>query len=64
MIAATRVANEVLIAILDPAHWPAEPHRGPGHGHSLALQVGLEAERAAHVGANDAQASLRDAQDL
>ena len=64
VVAAGGVADEQLVAILNPAHRTAKPHRRPGDAHGFAFDVSLQAERGADVRHHHAQPALADAEHL
>ena len=43
-------ADQVLAAVLDPFHRPAEPHRGDADQHVLGIELAADAETAADMG--------------
>ena len=52
--------QEVLVAVLDPLHRPADPAGGEGHQEVLGVEVGLDPEAAADVGRDDPDRARRD----
>ena len=51
VVATVGVAHEQLVAVLNPSHRPPQLHRCPGHADGFALDIGLEAEGGADIGA-------------
>jgi hypothetical protein len=62
MVAAVRVGLERFAALGGPLDRPADPGRRPGDHRLFVVAEDLAAEAAAHVGGNDAQLVLGDAQ--
>ena len=64
VLAAVRVAGELLAAVLDPANGMTATHREPAEKHFLGEQDPLVAEAAPHVRRDHADAALRDPEAL
>ncbi len=64
VVATIGIADEQLVAILDPSHRATQHHGRPGDADRFALDIGLETERCADVGRDHAQPALADAEDL
>ena len=56
--------QEVLAAVLDPAHRPAEPARQVGNEEVLGIELAAGAEAAAHVALDEADLVLADVQQV
>ncbi len=64
VIARMRAGDEVLAPCLHPLHRPPEPHREQAQRDVLRIHDALHAEAAAHVGRDDAQLVLGQAERL
>ena len=64
MLAAIRVGDQMLEAVLDPFHRPAQLERDPRDCHGLAVKMGLEPETAADIGADHAHLVDIEAEEL
>ena len=62
VLAAVRARDQMLAAILDPAHRMAAAQGEPCERHLLGQQDALVAEAAAHVGGDDAHLAMIEAQ--
>jgi hypothetical protein len=62
VIAALIVGHEAFRSACDPAHGTAQASRGPGNDPLFRIKLALVAEAAAHVGRNDAQRALGNAE--
>ena len=63
VVAALRVAHEILAALGGPSDRPAEPPRRPQHEHPFGVEEVLRAEAAAHVGCAHVDAVERHVED-
>ena len=64
VLAAVRIGDELLAAVLDPPHWMVPVHRNPAENDLLGEQDSLVAESAAHVGDDDSHLTLLESKTL